>query len=252
MRSFYRGFVVLSAAGAIFCACNQSNNHTAGSGGSGGVDCHDVALLGDSCDTCLHQQCCAELDACFRSHSCLYCSTRHGAPIPCQRDPERPVLAAFTNCAAEKCNPACERLYKDFDGGTPVSCQDVEVDSGVDFGDCVAPDVSVMRGTMLGKPFDQTFAPSHVSINQISEITSLTVDLPDLGSGSGKLYLQWPHGSYLYDGLPYSLESGTLQLPGEIIDHLIDSGTLWRKCGADIYRFSFGTKEGDYLTGCAW
>src|SRR5262249_21378795 len=147
MRSFYCGFAVLSAASAFLCACAKGQGTggggSSGSSGSGVVDCHDVRLLDGPCDSCLHEQCCAELLACFNSPMCLVCSY-NSSQLPCVRAPERPISAELIHCAAEKCNPACEYIYTDFDGGPPIPCQDIQADGGVTFADCTAPDMSVM------------------------------------------------------------------------------------------------------------
>jgi hypothetical protein len=250
MRPFHIGVALLWVAGLAVCACGQGAGGGHGGGGSAAVDCHDVRLLDDPCDTCLHQHCCAELGACFNSPACLYCSAWSGYWTPCERDPERPIAAALRTCAADKCDPACKRVYQSFDGGAePIPCQDPEPDGGVTFADCTAPDMTVIRGTIFGKPFDQTFTPSHISFSQTLVDKSLTVDLPDLGSGGGKIYFEW--APYLYPGVAVAMDPGTLQLPGESIAHLIlQDSTLWGECSGSAYRFSLTLWEGDKLTGC--
>lgn len=92
---------LLTACTGIF-ACSQSpapgsSSTTGGDGGQHTHRCHDVYIVGDPCDPCLHDNCCALVSQC--DETCLDC-LRGG--LPCD------VIANnIFKCADAKCPVAC-------------------------------------------------------------------------------------------------------------------------------------------------
>lgn len=245
MRTFYASIALFSAAGGVLVGCSAPSGSSAGSTGSGGNDCHEILVAKEPCNGCLQQRCCAELSACYTSPECIYCSSIDSTPTACHEEPQKSIVLSLLQCFQSRCGDSCSDTMS-YDGGP---CMDMEPDGGVTFGDCAAPKTSVVRGTIYGKPFDQTFSGIVVGIAQ-GTASSLAVSLPDTGNGSGELRLDWT--KWLYDGIPASV-TGTFQIPGETVAHLVDApgSLLWNKCGTNTFGFRLVLRGGDQISGCA-
>jgi hypothetical protein len=245
MRSYSLGLAYLSVAVATFCACGSSGEQTVGSGGSGPMDCHDSVVISDPCNACLHEQCCAELAACTNAPTCFACWDYDSTM--CEEDPQRPLMVALDHCTAAKCSASCGEPWSE--RPTNPNCMDVEPGGGVTLADCTNSETSVIRGTIDGKPFDETAIQTILGVNAITKNASWGITFLDAINGYGSLDVTWT--GYLVAGIPMPV-TGTLQLPGEKFAHIVDPGsTLWVKCNVEIYGFSLVLKGGDHVTGCA-
>jgi hypothetical protein len=80
MRSFTIGFALLLGPGLAFFACSSQDpdSQTTSSSGAGGApNCDDVVIVygldaGNTCDVCLHKECCALVASCT-DKACLDC-----------------------------------------------------------------------------------------------------------------------------------------------------------------------------------
>ena len=105
MRLLFVGLAIFSAFGLIFAACKQDPTSAASSGTGGAPNCEGVYLVygdedgGDTCDICLHDNCCAEIADC-RDKTCIDC-VNYLVP-ECRRAPR-----VVNNCLYKYCQPIC-------------------------------------------------------------------------------------------------------------------------------------------------
>jgi len=107
MRPLVIGLTVFSSVCLLFVACSQDPTSAAtGTSGTGGApNCEGVYIVygdedgGDTCDICLHDNCCAELALC-RDQSCIDCVNEL---LPSCREPSRMV----DDCLHRFCQPIC-------------------------------------------------------------------------------------------------------------------------------------------------
>ena len=105
MRLLLVGLAIFSVSGLIVAACSQDPT-SAATGGTGGTpNCEGVYIVygdedgGDTCDICLHDNCCAELSHC-RDQACIDCVNEL---VQSCREPSRKVDA----CMYRYCQPIC-------------------------------------------------------------------------------------------------------------------------------------------------
>jgi hypothetical protein len=81
MRSFKIGFALLLGPGLAFAACSQGPavqmTSSSGGGMGGAPNCDEVTVVynedaGNTCDVCLHKECCAQVASCA-DKACLDC-----------------------------------------------------------------------------------------------------------------------------------------------------------------------------------
>lgn len=122
-------YALLAGAGFLICACSQDlgdNQTTCSSAtsssatGAGGAHCANIYVWPSDCNSCVHQECCAELAACGMADYCIECFVRGGSyeKLPCSATVNSPVADAFDNCAWERCQPTC---YPDLTHGSSSS-----------------------------------------------------------------------------------------------------------------------------------
>lgn len=109
MRPVLIGFAVLLGPAFIFAACGQdpSSAATGSSSGTGGVpNCDGIVIVnhedaGNSCDVCLHKECCAEVAACPDK----YCKDCVNFLSPgCNKNTQ---VNALNDCLVLHCDSTC-------------------------------------------------------------------------------------------------------------------------------------------------
>ena len=111
---------------------------------------------------------------------------------------------------------------------------------GVTLSDCANSNTTVIRGTIDGKPFDENAIQVMLGLNAITKYALWNLMFFDSIKGYGSLHLTW-YG-YMTTGIPMPV-TGTLELPGENIAHIVDPGsTLWLECTGGIFGFSLVTE----------
>jgi hypothetical protein len=269
MRFLKFGCALLFLTGAAFSACGTQE---AGSSGTGWPhDCTGITFdrnASDLCNQCVREKCCAEIANCvLRGPNCI---------DPCSFDPSSPDCAAVKDAAnvlrycssgycKYECNwtGICKQGSYASDGG---ACPDTpEPDGGVTVADCSSPYTAVLRGTVDGKPYDQTFLTDGPFLYQATRPFFLSIDLraDPFDSHHGlELYFQevcvWP------DKPPVPVSGGMVLPTDDQCNGMICWGKYRgiRSCSLlsstydlsmhiGIYRFNLLLDNGDQLTGCA-
>jgi len=124
-----------------------------------------------------------------------------------------------------------------------------EPNGAVTLTECTAPGTTILRGTIDGKPYDQTVA-SFASINQIFVPFDVIVIL----AGSGHVDLSWSGVCLYSDGAPVPVV-GEVILPSESsLRHVKACSLLWATIDSAthdfMYRYNLLFMNGDQLTGC--
>jgi hypothetical protein len=270
MRAFAAGLGFLSLLGLAFFACGIQSC----SGSGEAPTCQVVPVTDfnpnstDICDWCVTQKCCAEVDACNKaSPECMNCGTRSSSDPAC--DEVKDLAEELHQCMRWRCDYQCwprsfcaTDLY-DSDGGNCPGT--TEPDGGVTFADCTDPQTAVVRGTLDGKPFDQTYLSFYGGVSQNFRPHSLYVNLETPDKSDGSLYVFWDEVCFVADGAPVPA-SGRIALPG---DRRCDAGAclqvyrpvnwcslVWWQgpetfTSPGTFRFNLILENGDQLTGCA-
>ncbi len=127
MRPLTIGFAVLLVPGLAFFACSQDPaSQTIGSSGTGGApNCDAVTVVygfdaGNSCDICLHKECCAQVASCA-DKACLDC-VNYGTG-DCKTNTE---ALAVDQCIVDFCLKICRpgTAFSGTGGGTSSSSSD--------------------------------------------------------------------------------------------------------------------------------
>jgi len=232
------------------CGTQDTSSQAANSGiGARSAQCDEIFLLhADGCDDCARRECCAEISACAgASPDCLLCAWERPDNEPkCAGFFD--VAAAVGNCIYEHCYPIC--------GGAPPSdgarygvdptvCKDTEMDGSISLAECAERNISILRGTVDGVPYDRTFS-------QATDVDLWAVDIEGRWGVSlpaevdGTLSLYW-RGFATYDN-PVCVV-GEIQLPGESRVREIKPGSkLWNHPG-QVFQYSL-LLDTDKLMGC--
>lgn len=105
MRLLTIGLCLVLGPVLAICACDPDpGSHTGGTGG--GLNCDDVTVVygfdaGNSCDVCLHKECCAEIAACTDT-PCLNCVNLYTQV--CKYNQEATTVHS---CLIHKCHDIC-------------------------------------------------------------------------------------------------------------------------------------------------
>jgi hypothetical protein len=108
MRPLVIGLAIFSAACLLFVACSQDSTSAAtGTSGTGGApNCDGIVIVngedaGNTCDVCLHKECCAEVAACADKY-CKDCVNFLSSG--CSSNPH---VNALNDCVGRRCDSTC-------------------------------------------------------------------------------------------------------------------------------------------------
>jgi hypothetical protein len=271
MRLLRIGFALLFVwVAGVVCCVQASEDHTTSSSSSSVVPaCANVAVPGSNvaCDTCFHRECCAELSACALADDassadaspgdfslgtvCLGCFTGDIRGPMC--DTVEDLVKRLSVCSAFRCQTECY-TPRCVDGqygpdGNDCSVAPEPDDGGVTAAECSEPDTTIVRGTIDGKPVEETGFRFN-GFNQLIRPFSIYLS----ASASGKIEMFWDDVCLYPDAASVPV-TGTVQLPTDGIVRSIKTcsqllETYDSTSHALVYRFNL-LVTGGQITGCA-
>lgn len=265
----------------VVCCTQVPEGSTTGSGGSSGggspgvaPSCEHITFVQApvACQDCFYQECCAELGRCAAAgeapaadasaadgsaidhslgNTCLDCYTGYAPESSC--GPVEKLVDALRRCSEYRCQHECYPSPLCYNGENGPDDRDClvapEPDGAVTAAECLGANPTVLRGTLNGKPFEQTFTKTEFDFNDTFNPFYFRLSFPD----EGHITLYW-ETLCLYTNSSSVPVTGTVQLPNDGGERSVKTcSQLWdtydKPTKIRVYRFNL-LLTGGQITGC--